>query len=285
MESNIDDVCKLLRSTGYYVGKPKPANYPESYFARFKINSNILNQVIGRLRTDDLYNQMNAFPQPEHRSHALSNQASMLYVLLYFKPETLHNEQAVMREIVDKFFPDNWILSIYMGSIVINLGEVWEPYKAARSALANTLVQATIRQQSTYHFNKLNESIKDVKQHLNEGFLTQEYLLTHLNKVFSIIRQANCTLKWSILHTSQLTNLAEAKKNLKSIRDQVIKDFQYDPNKVLDLLLNLSQLEFNVRETYRKMIEQKQVQWETLKIEAKERTQELSEVFSGFILF
>lgn len=85
MESNIDDVCKLLRSTGFSVGKPKPVNYPESYFARFKINPNILNQIIGRLRTDDLYSQMNAYPLPEHRSHALSNQASMLYVILYFR--------------------------------------------------------------------------------------------------------------------------------------------------------------------------------------------------------
>jgi len=125
MESNIDDVCKLLRSTGYASNKPKPANYPESYFSRVKINPVILNQTIGRLRTDDLYNQMNLFPQPEHRSHALSNQAAMLYVLLYFRPEMLHNEQAVMREIVDKFFPDNWILSIYMGNIIVNLSEAF----------------------------------------------------------------------------------------------------------------------------------------------------------------
>jgi WASH complex subunit strumpellin len=281
MESNIDDVCKLLRSTGYQAGKPKPANYPESYFARFKINPSVLNQIIGRLRTDDLYTQMNIYPQPEHRSHALGNQAVMLYVILYFKPDILQNEQAVMREIVDKFFPDNWILSIYMGSIIVNLAEVWDSYKAARNALANTLTQANIKQQSLYHLNKMVESTKDVRHHLNEGFLTQEYLLTHLNKVIAILRQANCTLKWSILHTSALTSLAESNKRLKAIRDQVHKDFQFDANKVLDLLLNLSQLEYNVREIYRKMIEEKQTQWETLKKEARERTQELSEVFSG----
>ena len=125
MESNIDDVCKLLRSTGYVPNKPKPPNYPEGFFSRVKLNPDILNQIIGRLRTDDLYKQMNSFPQPEHRSHALSNQAAMLYVLLYFKADILNNEQAVMREIVDKFFPDNWILSIYMGSMIVNLGEVW----------------------------------------------------------------------------------------------------------------------------------------------------------------
>ena len=281
MESNIDDVCKLLRSTGYSTNKPKPQNYPESYFSRVKINPDVINQTIGRLRTDDVFNQMSAYPQPEHRSHALSNQAAMLYIFLYFKPEILNNEQAIMREIVDKFFPDNWVLSIYMGSIIVNLGEAWENYKAARNALSNTLTVTNIKQQSNNHFTKLNDCIKDVAQHLTEGFLAQEYLLTHLNKVFAIFRQANCTLKWSILHTSNLSVLAESNKRLKTIRDQVLKDFQYDETKLLDLLLNLSQLEFNVREIYRKMVEQKEAQWENLKKEAKERTQELSEVFSG----
>ncbi len=102
-----------------------------------------------------------------------------------------------------------------------------------------------------------------------------------MNKVLALLRQANCTLKWSILHTSQLSSVAETNKRLKQIREQVHKDFQFDANKILDLLLNLSQLEFNVREIYRKMIEQKQTQWETLKKEACERTRELSEVFSG----
>ena len=57
----------------------------------------------------------------------------------------------------------------------------------------------------------------------------------------------------SVLHTSHLSLLAEANKRFKAIRDQVIKDFQYDEYKLLDLLLNLSQLEFNVREIYRKI--------------------------------
>ncbi len=187
MESNIDDVCKLLRSTGYSVGKPKPANYPEAYFSRFKLNQNIVNQIIGRLRTDDLYTQMSVYPQPEHRSHALSNQAAMLYILLYFKPDILHNESAVMREIVDKFFPDNWIISIYMGSMIVNLSETWDSYKAAKNALSNTLNTANIKQQSVHHLNKMNECIKEIKQNLNEGFLTQEYLLTSLNKVSNFL--------------------------------------------------------------------------------------------------
>ena len=285
MNSNVDDVCKLLRSTGYRPhAAAKPANYPESFFARFPINAQIIGQCIGRLRTDDLYNQYSVYPQPEHRSHALANQAAMLYVLLYFRADILHSEAAMMREIVDKFFPDNWVLSIYMGSLIVNLADAWDGYKSARSALANTLATINIRQHATLHARRLAECTAEVRANLNEGFLTHDYLLVNANKVFTLLRQANCTLKWSILHTSNTgtsTDTNEMGKRLRAIRDQVHKDFQFDANKVLDLLLNLSQLEFNVRELCRAMIERKQEQWETLKREATERTAELAEVFGG----
>ena len=61
---------------------------------------------------------MSAYPHPEHRSTALTTQASMLYMILYFVPEILNDEQAIMREIVDKHFPDNWVIAYYMGFTV-----------------------------------------------------------------------------------------------------------------------------------------------------------------------
>ena len=92
----------------------------------------------------------------------------MLYVVLYFYPDLLNNGQvqcnlyhsipyktnlftlswvdttlrysprqgiltclqAKMREIVDKHFPDNWVISIYMG-ITVDLIDAWEPYKVS----------------------------------------------------------------------------------------------------------------------------------------------------------
>ena len=69
----------------------------------------MISMVMSRLRSDDIYNQLSAYSAPEHRSTALSTQAAMLYVVLYFSPEILHGHQATMREIVDKFFPDNWV--------------------------------------------------------------------------------------------------------------------------------------------------------------------------------
>ncbi len=48
------------------------------------------------------------FPLCVTGSAALATQACMLYVILYFAPDILKNEQATMREIVDKHFADNW---------------------------------------------------------------------------------------------------------------------------------------------------------------------------------
>ena len=59
VDSNIDDVCKLLRSTGY-INYPikRPVNYPEDYFSRVPISEEFISMVIGRLRSDDVYNQV-----------------------------------------------------------------------------------------------------------------------------------------------------------------------------------------------------------------------------------
>ena len=105
-------------STGYVAGQKRPPAYPESFFNRFPIPQHVLKMVIGRLRSDDIYNQVSAYPHPEHRSTALATQASMLYIILYFTPDILADEEATMREIVDKHFPDNWVISYYLGFTV-----------------------------------------------------------------------------------------------------------------------------------------------------------------------
>lgn len=60
VDSNLDDICKLLRSTGYSAqpGAKRPANYPESYFQRVPISPTFISMVVGRLRSDDIYNQV-----------------------------------------------------------------------------------------------------------------------------------------------------------------------------------------------------------------------------------
>lgn len=78
----------------------------------------------------------------------------MLVIILSFSPLVLHNQTAIMREIVDRFFPDNWVISVYMG-IVVNLFDWWFPYKAARSALNNTLETANVKSIAQQYGQKL----------------------------------------------------------------------------------------------------------------------------------
>ena len=74
----------------------------------------------------------------------MGNQAAMLVVILCFQTNTLNSSAATMREIVDKFFPDNWVISIYLG-MIIDLLDWWSPYKAARVALNNTLENGNVK--------------------------------------------------------------------------------------------------------------------------------------------
>ncbi|KAG8225241.1 hypothetical protein J437_LFUL008778 [Ladona fulva] len=187
-DSNADDVCKLLRSTG-----------------RIPLNEIYVEMVLGRLRSDDVYSQVSAYPLPEHRSAALSSQAAMLYVCLYFSPDTLHSQTAKMREIVDKFFPDNWVISIYMG-ITVNLVEAWDSYKAAKSALSNTVQTSNIHECSLKYGNSLRKLIPQTQKVLKEGALTEDSLLDHQAKVIGLVRECNVTLRWLMLHSANLTN-------------------------------------------------------------------------------
>jgi WASH complex subunit strumpellin len=54
-------------------------------------------------------------------------------------PPKKKTNQAVMREIVDKHFPDNWVLNYYLG-YTADLSVVWMPYRAAYAALSNTVI-------------------------------------------------------------------------------------------------------------------------------------------------
>ncbi|XP_067888537.1 WASH complex subunit 5 [Heterodontus francisci] len=280
-DSNLDDICKLVRSTGYspLAGAKRPPNYPESYFERVPINRTFISMVVGRLRSDDIYNQVSAYPLPEHRSTALATQAAMLYIILYFEPSILHTQQAKMREIVDKYFPDNWVISIYMG-ITVNLIEAWEPYKAAKTALNYTLEQLNIREQAGRYGVSVERLRQQVQQFLKEGFLREEFVLDHIPKLLNCLRDCNVTIRWLMLHTAESV-YDPNNKRLRQIKDQVFVDSKYNPKTLFQLLLDSAQFEFVLKEMFKQMLSEKQTKWESYQKEGSERMTELAEVFSG----
>ena len=126
--------------------------------------------IIGRLRTDDIYNQVRAYPRPEHRGAALSTQAAMLYIILYFAPDILEVEEATMREIVDKHFAENWIISYYLGYMT-DLSAAWSPYPAAAAALNNTLQISNLTRHSNFYNSQVPTLTKRLDQLLTEVFI------------------------------------------------------------------------------------------------------------------
>lgn len=105
------------------------------------------------IKDDDIYKQMPAYPQAKYRSFALANQGSMLFVILYFRPDVLNGAKSTMREIVDKHFYNTWVIPFYLG-YTIDLTEWWKPYKAAKAALNNILDIESIQELCTYFVTK-----------------------------------------------------------------------------------------------------------------------------------
>ncbi|XP_061388167.1 WASH complex subunit homolog 5 [Musca vetustissima] len=292
-DSNIDDVCMLLRSTGYISPKSQNpnsnkstkdviANYPESYFARFKFDENFIDMVIGRLRCDDIYNQLSIFPHPDHRSTALSTQAAMLYVCLYFSPKILHSQVAQMREIVDKFFSDNWVVSIYMG-ITVNLVDAWDQFKAAKAALS--IVETTaIKGFCLLRKEKMEKVLKQSQEILRDGILTDFFVLQNISKIINLIRQCNVLLRWYFTHASK-TIYEISRGTVTQRMEQIIKlvrsELGYNEMDLFRLLLNCSQLELEVKEILRCLMQEKSSRWDDFKKEALDRVKELAEAFSG----
>ncbi|XP_065218583.1 WASH complex subunit 5 [Planococcus citri] len=277
--TTVDDVCKLMRSTGFGTSK-RPQDYPVDYFKRIQINEDLITMIIGHLRTDDIYNQISAYPSPEHRSTALSSQAVMLFVCLFFNASILNSQSARMREIVDKYFPDNWVISFYMGS-TINLIDIWDSFKAAKVALGNTLEQDNIHTIATNHMQSLKKGVKQTQQYLKEGALTEERVFEASSKMSSVCRDCNVSLRWLILHTIPHYTVPEMNKRSKQIREQVLSDTKIKQSDLLQLLLNTAEFELNLKELIRHLIDQKEPKWNEWKNECVQRMEDLSDAFSG----
>jgi WASH complex subunit strumpellin len=119
--------------------------------------------------------------------------------LLSFCPKILQNENAKMREIVDKHFPDNWVLPIYQGHLV-DLTEFWKTYNAAMKALNNNIVPDNIKKIAGYHFKKLDDCLHRLDKYIIEGQLQEEFVLDHVKELMNCLRDSNVTIRWIMLH-------------------------------------------------------------------------------------
>lgn len=249
-----------------------------TFFSRIVLDTEFIEMVISRLRSEDLYNQVNVYPLPDHRTTALATQAGMLYVCLFFASEILHQQSAKMREIVDKFFSDNWIISIYMG-ITVNLIDSWESFKAAKNALLNTIDGTNVNEISVQHSNELKKLIPLTKTLLAEGKLTRKSLMKNVVKVVNLLRECSVTLRWLILHTSIAVYDCGKNKKCQQLDTQVLIDSKYNSLEVFELLLNVSQLELKVRDLIKSVLHEKENQWNDYRQKANNHITDLINSF------
>ena len=132
-----------------------------------------------------------------------------MYVILYFCPSILHKEMATMREIVDKHFADNWVLSYYMG-LTVDLGEAWEPFKAANAALANIIDKEVVADLNEKFSTKVPKLLQQLKQLLTEGVLIEQFVLENIAKLLNTLRECNTTIRWLMMQrTSRSKKIRE----------------------------------------------------------------------------
>lgn len=184
-----------------------------------------------------------------------------------------------MREIVDKFFPSNWIIPVYMG-VTLNIIDYWENFKAAKTALSNTCNSKMVKEVYGKRGNSVQMLITKTHQLLKEGTLSDDFVLDNINKILNLLLNSNLVLRWLMLHTSDVIFYDNNKKS-KQLKDLVQKESSYDPFKFFELLISTAELELKVRESLKKLLDTRNESWNTNKALALDAINSLSELFSG----
>uniref|UniRef100_A0A1I8IVV1 WASH complex subunit strumpellin n=1 Tax=Macrostomum lignano TaxID=282301 RepID=A0A1I8IVV1_9PLAT len=273
--TQIDDVCKLLRSTEYDPSSPharRPAKYPESYFSRVPINPRFVQMVIDRLRSDDVYSMVASFPFPEHREHRPGSPGC--YAILQICCTWRRRK---CEKLLTNSFRIIGVLSLHMGMLV-NLAEAWQPYKAAAKALANSIALPNAKRQAAMHGAKVGELLARTADLLKEGVLVENLVLDRIPQLLNAARDCNVTLRWLMLHTRlRCLRRRERSRLCKQLRDSS----RFNGEQLFQLLLLTAQFEFRLKEVFTGILSRKADTWEALKVECSERLRELSDVFSG----
>lgn len=163
---NLERICELCRqhvptqgssaSSGSSVSLSEVISVqrPEDLLGRFPFPEHVVDAVITCLRNADVYDNIRFYPDPQHRTTALSLQGGCLYVMLFYSRDLLH-KGLVMREIVDRFFKDNWVVPIFL-HFSVDLLVSWDAYKEAKISLVSCLSPASIRDISLHHYTKVS---------------------------------------------------------------------------------------------------------------------------------
>eukprot|EP00804_Cyclotella_cryptica_P013905 CCRYP_002429-RD/>CCRYP_002429-RD protein AED:0.28 eAED:0.28 QI:53/0.75/0.6/1/1/1/5/0/1264 len=295
--SRIDTICKLCKSTGIVPPKSmtsanfssdKSFKYPmddDKLFARYPIPVDLVRNIVGVLISDDIYQQASVFPNIDHRSIRLSRQASMLYVILYFDPAVLRDEVGKLREIVDKYFHDNWVVHVYAG-LTADLSLEWDDrFPAAKIALDNVLKVDNVKRLHINNAKLIGQCMAELRAYLTMGILTDKFVLDNKHDLLNCLRRCNIAARWRILHRRTSTQTYYDIVCVES--DQITTDPKLEGNfvvsdtHVVSLLLLCSQLEMQLKDIFRELLQKKGDIWMNCREQARKTMDDLADYFKG----
>ena len=284
LDPKMRNVAKLFSSIGT-VNKNGP--FEEKLFVRCAINRLFVEKVIGSLMAEDIYPQAGAFPSFAHRSTRLARQASLIYTILYFQLDALRSDEAKMRAIVDRFFSDNWMLSINSG-VIVDLTLKWGQFGAARAAMENVLSVPQRRGLFASNHHSMKVCSTELHGYLNHGDLTDEFILEHKNEILECGRRSNVALRWSILHRNTSVANVESSPRARATPSSSRTNKEIPATalvggaldvEVLQLLLLTAHFEEKVKEGFQRLIQNKEDAWDDSRSKVMADLLELSKYF------
>jgi WASH complex subunit strumpellin len=286
LDTRMRNVVKLFSSIGI-VKKDGP--FEEKLFMRCSVNDMFVEKVVGCLMAEDIYPQACSFPSFAQRSTRLAKQAAFLYSILYLQLDALRSDEAKMRVIVDRFFSDNWMLSIN-GGVIVDLTIKWSQFGAAKAALENVMSVSQRRGLFASNHHSMKECSTELHRYLNHGDLTDEFILAHKHDILECARKSNVALRWSILHRNSSVanedllvsprariNPSSSRSN-KEIPATALVGGALDVE-VLQLLLLTAHFEETAKEGFHRLIENKADAWNDSRSNVIVKLSDLSKYF------
>jgi WASH complex subunit strumpellin len=253
--------------------RSRPKQYPLALFSRVPVPESVMAQLLGCLRSEDIYMKTRVFPRPDHRSTALAQQAALAYVCLNFAPGVLLEERSMMRELTDKHFADNWVIPICLG-FTVDIAVEWADYPAARQALeTDTLREANVRDNASKMVGLFKAADERLGQLLAEGALTEASVSAGVGKTLDVLRAANVSLRWILLHRA--TAHPGFREKLRSVTP--------DEPMLLDFLLRTAEFEFRLKGLLNDIVDARATKWAEVQAQVTESLQQLAALFAGDI--
>lgn len=299
--SRLDTLCKLFKSTG--ASPPKSTSsasfassrshkYPgneEELFRRLHLPTDLVRGALGCLCSEDVYGPRgasSAFPGPEHRSARLSRQASMLYVALFFDPALLRDDAARMREVVDRYFCDNWVVHVYAG-VTADLTLEWSRFPAAKAAIEGVVNLDTVRSMHVSNARLVGRCMAELRAYLTMGILTDPFVLDNGRDLLGCLRRCNAAARWRVLHRRTANAryhpivCAAVPAGTGSADPKLEGDHAVSDAHVVSLILLTSQLEMQLKEIFRGLLERREEIWTGCRASASGIMTDLSHYYRG----